>query len=100
MRYVEEAFEIIGDIGSPGGLVLRSRRFRLQTEDSLLHVAPKKADCSTDRTREANFEINLNEIRGGGLRDYWRYWLPWRPSAEIQKISAPNRGLFAPCGSK
>src|SRR6056300_601472 len=66
MRYVEGAPEIIGDIGSIGALVLSSRRFRLQTPYVLLHVAPKSTDCSTNRTREANFEINLNEILGGG----------------------------------
>ena len=67
MRYVEGAPEIIGDIGSTGGLVLGSRRFRLQTPYVLLHVAPKLTVSSTNRTIEANFEINLNEIRGGGL---------------------------------
>src|SRR6056300_122078 len=100
MRYVEGASEIIGDIGSTGGLVLGSRRFRLQTPYVLLHVAPKLTVSSTNRTREANFEINLNEIRGGRICDRLRYWLHWRPSAGLQKISAPNPVRFAPCGSK
>src|SRR6056300_843439 len=67
MRYVEGASEIIGDIGSTGGLVLGSRRFRLQTPYVLLHVAPKLTVSSTNRTREANFEINGDIGSTGGL---------------------------------